>query len=211
MLKNWCRVTCKPVLPPVPSEIPTNVCVVCITDKAVRLRNLSHHQTVRRVDACITRAPLVAVPQTQSQNLILTTYSPEDQCCMLECIHWGGYGWPYKVSLNRSPITWHTTGLCGQCYSGIVLGCDCKTCDILKCAPCNIHETKFCFHSCRHSCGKTCKFFPIVFLKCCSLPLTHFLNLHVWVATKSKRICSSTAKWMHVNPVDWCTRPLGQP
>ncbi len=147
--------------------------------------------------------PLLLLHKLNCQNLILTAYSPEDQCCMLKCSNWGGYGWPYEVSWNPSPVTWHTTGLCGQCYSGIVLGCYRKTCDIMKRAPHNIHRTKFCFHGCRHSCGKTCEFFPNIFLKCCSLPPTYFLNLHVWVATKSKRICSSTAKWMRVNPVDW--------
>ena len=66
----WCQKTgagllANTLLPPIPSEIPTNVCVVCITNEGVRLRNFSHHQTARGVDACITRAPLVAVTQTQ--------------------------------------------------------------------------------------------------------------------------------------------------
>jgi hypothetical protein len=66
----WCQNTGaelleNTLLPPVPLEIPTDVCVVHVTDKAVRLRNFSHHQMARGVDACITRAPLVAVAQTQ--------------------------------------------------------------------------------------------------------------------------------------------------
>ncbi len=51
---------------PVPLEIPTNVCAVHIIKEAVRLKSCSHHQTARGVDACITRAPLVAVAQTCS-------------------------------------------------------------------------------------------------------------------------------------------------